>query len=65
MITRELYQADMSVYSDRIVNITPPGGLESPKLPVKRILDASSKYVSPGLIEFHFHLEPTFLMPIE
>ncbi len=63
VITREMYNADLAIYKNRIVNVAEPGELKSENS--HKIFDATGKYISPGLIESHLHIESTMLMPSE
>ena len=63
VLTRETYPADISIYKDRITNVAEPGILTPENS--KKVIDAKGKYVSPGFIESHLHIESTMLPPIE
>lgn len=63
VITRELYKADLAILGNRIVNVAEPGELKPENS--HKLLDVSGKYLSPGLIEPHLHIESTMLMPNE
>jgi adenine deaminase len=63
VITREMYKADIAIFKDRIVNIAEPGILDSKNSYNK--LNADGKFVSPGLIESHLHIESSMLSPTE
>ncbi|MFW9903898.1 MAG: adenine deaminase [Candidatus Thorarchaeota archaeon] len=63
VITRELYGADITIYSNRIANVAKPGSLDPGNS--KTVMDMTGKYVSPGLIESHLHIESTMLPPSE
>ncbi|MHA2202324.1 MAG: amidohydrolase family protein, partial [Candidatus Hodarchaeales archaeon] len=63
VITRELYEADIAIYSNRIVNVAKQGSLD-PKNS-QNVIDINGKFVSPGLIESHLHIESTMLPPSE
>ena len=62
-ITREVYKADVAIYNNRIANVSEPGVLNPAN--TKRILDVTGKFISPGFIESHLHIESTMLPPIE
>jgi adenine deaminase len=54
VVSEEIYPADVAIYGDRIVatgNVDPYVG------PKTRIIDAAGKYLCPGLIDGHLHVE--------
>ncbi|UCG01755.1 MAG: adenine deaminase [Candidatus Heimdallarchaeota archaeon] len=63
VITRELYEADIAIYRNRIANVAKQGLLDQENS--HNTLDIRGKYVSPGLIESHLHIESTMLPPSE
>ena len=63
VLTREKYLADISVYKGRIVNVAEPGILASNN--AKKVIDAKGKFISPGFIETHLHIESSMLPPSE
>ena len=63
VITRETYLADITVYRNRIANVTDPGVLDPNNS--KKVIDAKGKFISPGFIESHLHIESTMLPPSE
>jgi len=63
VLTRETYLADISIYKDKIANVAEPGILTPENS--KKVIDARGKYISPGFIESHLHIESTMLPPIE
>ncbi len=63
VLTRETYLADISIYKDRIANVAEPGILDPSN--TKKVIDAKGKYISPGFIETHLHIESTMLPPTE
>ncbi len=63
VITRETYLADISIYKNRIANVAKPGVLDPQYC--KKVIDARDKYISPGFIESHLHIESTMLPPSE
>lgn len=63
VITRELYKADISIYGNRIANVAESDYLD-PENSHKSI-DIKGKFVSPGLIESHLHIESTMMPPPE
>ncbi len=54
VITREIYPADVAVYKDTIVAIGDVCGYEGPQT---EIIDATGRYLVPGLIDGHLHSE--------
>ncbi|MFX1516326.1 MAG: adenine deaminase [Promethearchaeota archaeon] len=63
VITRELYKADIAIYNNRITNVATPGSLDPEN--TKKQMDMTGKYISPGLIESHLHIESTMMPPSE
>jgi len=63
VLTRELYKADISIYHNYIANVAAPEELNPSNS--KRVLDISGKFIVPGFIETHLHIESTMLPPIE
>ena len=63
VLTKEIYHADIAIYKDRIANVAEPGILTAENS--KKVIDAKGKYVSPGFIESHLHIESTMLPPME
>ncbi|MFX0210032.1 MAG: adenine deaminase [Candidatus Hodarchaeota archaeon] len=61
--TRELYEADIAIYGNRIANVAEPNSLDPEKC--HKMIDIKGKYMSPGLIESHLHIESTMLPPNE
>ncbi|UCG39423.1 MAG: adenine deaminase, partial [bacterium] len=55
--TREIIQGDVGIKGDRIAGIGRYEGLEE--------VDLDGRYVAPGFIEAHFHIESTLLRPSE
>ncbi len=54
VMTGEIYPADLAVYKDTIVAM---GDVEDYIGPDTEIIDAKGKYLSPGLIDGHIHIE--------
>lgn len=54
VVSEEIYPADVAIFADRIVAT---GQAESYMGPDTRVLDASGKYLCPGLIDGHLHVE--------
>ncbi|MFX0125539.1 MAG: adenine deaminase [Candidatus Hodarchaeota archaeon] len=63
VITRELYEADIAIYCNRIANVAKQGSLDPENS--RNVIDIYGKFVSPGLIESHLHIESTMLPPSE
>ncbi|MHA2219328.1 MAG: adenine deaminase, partial [Candidatus Hodarchaeales archaeon] len=63
VLTKETYLADISIYKDKIANVADPGILSTENS--KKVIDAKGKYISPGFIESHLHIESTMLPPVE
>ncbi|WP_455284666.1 adenine deaminase [[Eubacterium] cellulosolvens] len=60
--TSELYQADLAVKGERIAIV---GDVEHTKGDFTEVLDARGRYLVPGLIDAHFHIESTMVSPSE
>ena len=56
-----IYKGDIFIADGRIARIDPPGGSNKGK----NVIDVSGKYISPGLIDSHLHIESSMLSPIE
>src|SRR5437773_1559381 len=56
--TSEMYPADIAIAGDRIAAV---GDVAYAKGPLTTIIDASGKYLSPGLIETHLHSYHSYL----
>ncbi|MGL6174771.1 MAG: adenine deaminase [Cellulosilyticaceae bacterium] len=54
VMTREIYQADVAIYEDTIVAV---GEVSDYIGPDTQIIDATGKYLVPGLIDGHIHSE--------
>jgi adenine deaminase len=63
VITRETYLADITIYKNRIANVSDPGVLDPENS--KKVINALGKFISPGFIESHLHIESTMLPPSE
>ena len=58
----DLYRGDVLIEDEKIVAVATPGGLapEGGQIPVDRTIDASGKYIIPGGIDVHTHLDMPF-----
>ncbi|UCE13773.1 MAG: adenine deaminase [Candidatus Heimdallarchaeota archaeon] len=63
VITKELYEADISIYGNRIANVSEPNLLDPENS--NKVINIEGKFLSPGLIESHLHIESTMLPPAE
>lgn len=63
VITKELYEADISIYGNHIANVSEPNILEPENS--QKAININGKFISPGLIESHLHIESTMLPPAE
>ena len=54
VMSSEIYPADVAIYQDKIVAI---GNVEDYIGENTEILDATGKYITPGLIDGHIHSE--------
>ncbi len=62
-LTREAYKADIAIVEDRISNVAEPGLIDPTN--TNNLLDMRGKFIAPGFIESHLHLESTMLNPTE
>lgn len=60
VFTEEIYEADIGVADGRVAHVTQPGG-ERLSGPV--VFDCGGRYVIPGLIDTHVHMESAMLTP--
>ncbi len=58
VFTATLVEADVLIHRGRVVALTDPGRGEG-----ARVIDAEGKYVAPGLMDAHIHVESTMLVP--
>jgi len=56
-----IYKADIVIRDGRIARIDSAGGHSQ----AKTVIDVSGKYISPGLIDSHLHIESSMLAPTE
>lgn len=57
VFTKEIIKGDVAIYKDIIVGIGNYAGIKE--------IDASNKYLCPGLIDSHMHIESTMVTPSE
>jgi len=57
VFTKEILKGDIAIYMDQIVGIGDYNGIKE--------IDATGKYVCPGLIDSHLHIESTMVTPPE
>jgi len=60
--TSETYQADLAVKGERIAIV---GNVEHTRGDFTEVVDARGKYLVPGLIDAHFHIESAMVSPWE
>lgn len=60
--TSEMYQANIALKGERIAIV---GDVDHTKGDFTQVVDARGKYVLPGLIDAHFHVESTMVSPYE
>src|SRR5580693_4651272 len=58
VFTREIYEADILISGERIAAVLPAS--DDP-LPAKRTIPAIGRYIAPGLIDPHMHIESSAL----
>lgn len=54
VVSEEIYLADVAVYNDRIIAV---GDISDYIGPATDIIDATGKYLTPGMIDGHLHVE--------
>jgi adenine deaminase len=54
VVSEEIYQADVAIYRDRIIAV---GDISEYIGPETEIIDATGKYLAPGMIDGHLHVE--------
>lgn len=54
VVSEEIYQADIAIYGERIIAI---GDISDHVGPNTQIVDATGKYLCPGMIDGHLHVE--------
>lgn len=57
VFSEQIIKADVAIFNDTIVGIGDYSG--------KTEIDCTSKYISPGFIDSHMHIESTMVMPLE
>ncbi len=60
VFTCEIYPADVGVFEDRIALVSPAG---SQNLQSRRSLDCSGRWLAPGFVDTHLHIESTMVTP--
>ncbi len=60
VFTCEIYAADIGVYQDRIVVVGPAGAY---RLHAARTIDATGRWMTPGFVDTHLHIESTMVTP--
>ncbi len=59
VLTQQIRPADVAIVGDRIVAVTP--ALSVP--PARETIEAAGRYVAPGLIDAHVHIESSMVAP--
>lgn len=54
VVSEEIYQADVAIYGERIIAV---GDISDYVGPDTKIIDATGKYLAPGMIDGHLHVE--------
>lgn len=54
VVSEEIYQADIAIYGERIIAV---GDISDHIGPDTKIVDATGKYLAPGMIDGHLHVE--------
>lgn len=54
VVSEEIYQADVAIYGERIIAV---GDISDYIGPETKIVDATGKYLAPGMIDGHLHVE--------
>ncbi len=60
VFTCEVYPADVGVYEDRIALVSPAG---AHRLQARRTIEAAGKWLAPGFVDTHLHIESTMVTP--
>ncbi len=60
VFTCEIYPADVGIYQDRIAIVGPAGVY---RLQATRTMDATDKWIIPGFVDTHLHIESTMVTP--
>ncbi len=60
VFTCEVYPADVGVYRDRIAVVGPAGAYQ---LQAARTIDAAGRWMTPGFVDTHLHIESTMVTP--
>ncbi len=57
--------ADILIERETIKRIAPVGGIKAKGIRPENVLDLKGKYLAPGLIDAHLHIESSMLTPLE
>lgn len=60
VLTCEIYPADVGVYGNRIAVVGPAGAYA---LQARQEIDASGRWLAPGFVDTHLHIESTMVTP--
>ncbi len=61
----QIYPADVLIENEVIKEIAEAGKIKREDLSEEEIIDLSGKYLAPGLVDAHLHIESSMLTPIE
>ena len=62
VLTREIYKADIVIFGNRVAAT---GACDYQVSPDTKIIDASGKWIAPGFMDPHMHLESTAITVTE
>src|SRR5437016_3173540 len=62
VFTREIYEADILIQGERIAAVLPASNA---RLDAKRTISAVGRYIAPGLVDPHMHVESSALTVTE
>ena len=63
VVARRTYKGNVLIKDGRIVGIEPPNTRYDKNS--RKVVDVSKKYIAPGLIDAHLHIESSMLSPVE